>query len=124
MHSHAMLHSELEKMVVRMLFESYGVEKHYEAHAESVFYVVRVMKYSPQREDKSTNVNYNAALDVHTDKSFIAILDQDHVNGLQLQTKAGEWINVNYPPSSCFVLAGDALLVRRSSSPSLYISCY
>lgn len=106
MHSHATLLSELEKMVMRMIFESYGVEKHYEAHLESISYLIRVMKYRvPQKEE-----THIGALEVHTDKGFISILHQNQVNGLEVKTKAGEWINVDFPPSSFIVMAGDALL--------------
>lgn len=107
MHSHATLLSELEKMVMRMIFESYGVEKHYDSHVESISYLIRVMKYRvPQKEE-----THIGALEIHTDKGFISILHQNQVNGLEVKTKAGEWINVDFPRSSFIVMAGDALVV-------------
>ncbi|PON89440.1 Oxoglutarate/iron-dependent dioxygenase [Trema orientale] len=73
--SYARRVSELEKMVKRMVFESYGV-----------------------------------AENVHTDKSFLTILHQNEVNGLEIETKDGDWIGFEPLPSSFLVMAGDALL--------------
>lgn len=109
MHSHAMFLTELDKMVMRMVFESYGVEKHYESHAESISYLIRVMKYRvPKKEEADIT-----ALEVHTDKGFLSLLDQNQVNGLQMKTKDGDWITADFPPSSCLVMAGDALMVSH-----------
>ncbi|KAI3810145.1 hypothetical protein L1987_19755 [Smallanthus sonchifolius] len=42
MHSYANLVSQLENMVRKMVFESYGVEKYYESHNESVTCLLKV----------------------------------------------------------------------------------
>ncbi|XP_057502886.1 probable 2-oxoglutarate-dependent dioxygenase AOP1 [Actinidia eriantha] len=105
MHSYSMLVSQLEHMVSRMVFESYGVDKYYESHIGSINYLLRVMKYRAPYVGE-TNVGAIS----HTDKSFITILHQNQVNGLEVQTKDGKWIGFESSPSSFVVMAGDAFL--------------
>ncbi|OUZ99667.1 Oxoglutarate/iron-dependent dioxygenase [Macleaya cordata] len=104
-HSFAKRVTELEQMVTRMVFESYGVEKYYNSHIESMNYLLRVLKYrSPLWYETKLGAT------PHTDKSFITILHQNHVNGLEVQTKNGEWIKVTPSASSFIVMLGDAFL--------------
>ncbi|KAK9056281.1 hypothetical protein SSX86_027371 [Deinandra increscens subsp. villosa] len=102
-HSYAKLVSEIEETVRKLVFESYGVQKYLESYNESVTYLLRVMKYrSPiAKETKLGSIS-------HTDKSFISILSQDQVKGLEVKTKDNIWIPVEYPPFSFLVMAGDA----------------
>ncbi|KAG8391559.1 hypothetical protein BUALT_Bualt01G0200200 [Buddleja alternifolia] len=103
--SYAKLVSELEQKVDRMVFESYGAEKHYKSHVEATTYLVRTIKYSaPDINNLSDNVGTN----VHTDKSFLSILHQNQVNGLEIQLRNGEWFAVDVPPGAFVVMAGDA----------------
>ncbi|XP_051147854.1 probable inactive 2-oxoglutarate-dependent dioxygenase AOP2 [Andrographis paniculata] len=101
--SFAKVVAELEKIVIRILFESYGIEKHAESHIESTTYLLRYLKYRAPQEGESA-----MAFPPHSDKSFITILYQNHISGLEVQTRDGEWINVVFPPSSFVVMAGDA----------------
>ncbi|XP_059312976.1 2-oxoglutarate-dependent dioxygenase AOP2-like [Lycium ferocissimum] len=100
--------AELEQLVDRMVFESYGVpEKHYESHIAATTYLLRPTKYTappPATADSTDNVGAN----IHTDKSFSTLLFQNQVNGLQVETKNGEWIAVDVPPSAFVFMAGDA----------------
>jgi isopenicillin N synthase-like dioxygenase len=89
-----------------MVFESYGVEKQCDNHIDSRIYLLRVNKYKVHRDDE-----INMGLPVHTDKSFITILYQNQVSGLQVQTKDEQWISVDFLPSSFVVMAGDGMLV-------------
>ncbi|XP_059295228.1 uncharacterized protein LOC132048339 [Lycium ferocissimum] len=62
--------SELEQLVDRMVFESFGVpEKHYESHIATTTYLLRPTKYiaPPSATAHSTN---NVGANIHTDKSF------------------------------------------------------
>ncbi|OWM78223.1 probable 2-oxoglutarate-dependent dioxygenase AOP1 [Punica granatum] len=103
-HSYSTIVAELDHMVVRMIFENYGVEKHYDFHLASTSYLLRFLKY---RAPSTTNQGDNA-IPRHTDKTFLSILHQNNVNGLEVKTKEGEWIGFNLTPSSFVVMAGDA----------------
>lgn len=106
MHSYAKLTAELDQMVTRMIYESYGVGKYHASYTGSTTYLLRVLK------NRVPEVNEpNLGFVTHTDKSFTTILHQNQVNGLEVETKDGEWISVEYPPSSFMVMAGDALMV-------------
>ncbi|KAM6602186.1 hypothetical protein CsatA_021795 [Cannabis sativa] len=100
--------SKLEKLVKRMVFESYGVgEKCYDSHVESSTFLLRLIKYKSPDELNKLEIGCHA----HTDKSFLTILHQDEVNGLEIQTKDGQhWIGFQPSPSSFLVMAGDAFL--------------
>lgn len=98
--------AELEQMVVQMVCESYGIKEYYEWHKKTTNYLLRVMRYRGPKEKET-----NAGLRPHTDKSFITILNQNEVNGLEIMTKDGEWICYNPSPSSFVVMAGDAAFV-------------
>ncbi|KAG6425978.1 hypothetical protein SASPL_110190 [Salvia splendens] len=95
--------AELEKKVTTMLFESYGLEKHADPHRDATTYLLRLMKYGVPNEGQTT-----LGLPPHTDKSFISILYQNHISGLQTMARDGKWINVQFPPTSFVVMAGDA----------------
>ncbi|KAJ6711758.1 2-OXOGLUTARATE-DEPENDENT DIOXYGENASE AOP3-LIKE [Salix purpurea] len=98
--------SELEKMVVRMVFESYGVyDHHHDSHKESTTYLLRMMKYRVPEKTEA-----NVGCDAHTDKSFITVLHQNEVSGLEVKSKDGQWMSFTPSPSSFIVIAGDALL--------------
>ncbi|KAK6912128.1 Non-hem dioxygenase N-terminal domain [Dillenia turbinata] len=96
--SYAKLVAELDQMVKKMVFESYGVGKYYESHIESTSYLLRPNKYRPPM-DKETNIGVSS----HTDKTFITILHQNHVNGLQTKVRDGKWISFDDASPSSFV---------------------
>lgn len=98
---------ELDKMVTRMLFESYGVESYYDSYIGSVNYLLRYFKYRAPEPNETT-----MGLTPHTDKTMTSIIHQiNHINGLQVQAKDGQWSDVEPSPSSFIVMAGDALMV-------------
>ncbi|KAI9161714.1 hypothetical protein LWI28_020034 [Acer negundo] len=104
-HTYSNIVAELQQLVMRLLFESYGIEKHYENHKESTTYLLRLLKYSKSQTDRT-----NVALKVHTDKSLVSILHSNHVKGLELRTKDGEWLQFEPSPTSFVVIAGDAVM--------------
>ncbi|KAF2323291.1 hypothetical protein GH714_034483 [Hevea brasiliensis] len=103
--------AELEQMVMKMVFESYGVVQSHEDHQESITYLFRMMKYRVPEKDED-----DVGVPIHTDKCFIAALHQNEVSGLELRTKDGQWI-VFEPssPSSFVVNAGDALMLHADA---------
>ncbi|XP_071718320.1 probable 2-oxoglutarate-dependent dioxygenase AOP1 [Rutidosis leptorrhynchoides] len=101
--SYAKLVSEIEETVRKLVFESYGVSNYHEYYNESVTYLLRVMKYRPPSANETKIGSIS-----HTDKTFISILSQNQVKGLEIKTKDNDWIPVKYPSSSFLVMAGDA----------------
>lgn len=102
--------AELEEMVTRMVFETYGVEKYLDAHRKMVTYLCRGMKYRPPVANE-TNMGFVP----HTDKDFITVLHQNGVNGLEVKARDGEWFSVELEPSSYIVMSGDAAMVSHAT---------
>lgn len=89
-----------------MVVESYGVEKYFDENMNLTNYLLRVMKIKvPETTDAEVG------LLPHTDMNMLTILSQNHVDGLQVQTKDGEWIDVKPSANSFTVVAGDAFYV-------------
>ncbi|KAK2651421.1 hypothetical protein Ddye_011277 [Dipteronia dyeriana] len=96
--------SELDGTIRRMVLESFGLEKYMDEHMNSTNYLLRVMKYKgPQTSE--TKIGLNA----HTDNSVVTILLQNQVEGLEVQTKDGQWINVKPSLDSFIAMIGDSL---------------
>ncbi|KAL2326023.1 hypothetical protein Fmac_025081 [Flemingia macrophylla] len=114
---YAKLAEELDRMVARMIFESYGVLEHYDTYTGSTIYLLRLLEHKAPEQ-----VEPQLGFVAHTDKSFTTILHQNHVNALMVETKNGDWIDVDFSsPTSFVVMAGDALMAwsnDRIKSPS------
>lgn len=109
MHSYATLAAELDRTVSRMIFESYSLEKYHDSYIESITYLLRVLKNRAPIGGEP-----NLGFVTHTDKSFTTILHQNQINGLEIDTRDGQKINVELSPSSFVVVAGDALMVSHA----------
>ncbi|KAE8705122.1 2-oxoglutarate-dependent dioxygenase AOP3 [Hibiscus syriacus] len=96
--------SELDRNIRRMVLESFGLEKYMNEHMDSTNYLLRVMKYKGT-ETTETKLGLNS----HTDKNVVTILYQNEVDGLEVQTKEGEWINVKPSKQSFTVMIGESL---------------
>ncbi|XP_070006334.1 putative 2-oxoglutarate-dependent dioxygenase AOP1.2 isoform X3 [Nicotiana tabacum] len=108
--------SELDQTVRKMILESLGVEKYMDEHMNSTNYLLRVMKYKgPQSNDTKLGLN------AHTDKNIVTILYQNQVNGLEVLTKDGQWINVEPTPDAFIVMIGDSLYCLCFSEPRVYL---
>ncbi|OWM82297.1 2-oxoglutarate-dependent dioxygenase AOP3-like [Punica granatum] len=116
-HSYAKLAGNLDQIASRMIFESYGVEQHYDSYIKSTAYLLRLIKNRAPKGDEP-----NLGFINHTDKSFTTVLHQNgHVNGLEVEMKNGEWIKVEMSSSIFVVMAGDALMAwsnDRIQSPN------
>lgn len=97
--------SKVNRLVSKMIFESYGVGKYSDSHIESTSYLLRGNAYRGPHE-KETNLG----IVPHTDTSFVSVIKQDGVQGLQVQLKDGTWAPVDFPTSSFAIMAGDAML--------------
>lgn len=102
--------SELEQLIKRMVFQSYGVVRSCDSHFhdDSYSYTLRGTKYTSPKLNES-----NIGLQIHTDKTFLTVLEQNEVNGLEVETKKGEWISFENKPSSFVIIAGDAFMVSQ-----------
>ena len=98
--------SELDQMIRKMILESFDLEKYMDEHMDSTNYLLRIMKY---KGPKTTETKLG--LNGHTDKNIVTILYQNEVDGLGLQTKDGEWIDVKPSKDSFIVMIGESLHV-------------
>ena len=89
-----------------MVFESYGAEKYLDSHFNSAAYLLRIAKYRVPHKDEGTLGGLP-----HTDKNFLTVLHQNDVDGLEIQTKDGDWISYKSSPNSFIVMAGELFLV-------------
>jgi isopenicillin N synthase-like dioxygenase len=97
--------AKLEQMVMKMVSESYGIEKYYESLSGSKTYLLKLIKYrGPTENERSLGIV------PHTDKTLMSILHQHQVKGLEIKSKDGQWIPVDPIPSSFIVMAGDACM--------------
>lgn len=99
---------ELYFLIMKMIIESFGLKRLYDSHVEENIGVFRVMKYTPSEHSA-------IALPAHTDKNGITILCQNEVQGLEVQTRDGNWARVDIPPHAFTVIVGDSVKVRESS---------
>ncbi|VVB16803.1 unnamed protein product [Arabis nemorensis] len=93
--------SVLAITVRRMIMESFGLLKYMDEHLNSTNYLLRVMKYQgPGTEEPKLG------LPAHMDSSMLTILYQNHVHGLEVQTKDKNWTKVKPLQDSFIVLIG------------------
>lgn len=95
--------SELDRIVRKLVLEGLGLEKYTDEHIESTNYLLRVQKY-----DSPVSHETELGLTAHTDKNMVTILYQNEVNGLEVQTKGGQWIVVEPSLDSFVVMIGQA----------------
>ena len=72
-------------------------------------YSLRLSHYPPAEPEDN-----QFGLAPHTDSSFLTLLAQNEIEGLQIQTRNGEWIDTPALPGSFLVNTGD--LLRRWSN--------
>jgi len=99
--------SRLDGMIRKMCLESLGVEKYLDEHMNSTYYLARLIKYkAPQTNEPKVGIPQ------HTDKNIFTILCQNHIDGLEVQTKNGDWIKYKPSTSNSFVvITGDTFYV-------------
>ncbi|PPR86813.1 hypothetical protein GOBAR_AA33882 [Gossypium barbadense] len=105
----------LEKKILKMILESFGLEKYMDELTDTTNYQLRIMKYEKPKTKEQTMM-----APAHCDQNMMTLLYQDEVNGLEIQNKYGEWMNMKLSSSSFIVMIGECLSVwlnGRLSSP-------
>ncbi|CAN0881914.1 Probable 2-oxoglutarate-dependent dioxygenase AOP1.2 [Linum grandiflorum] len=87
-----------------MILERLGVEKYMEEQLNSACYQLRLTRY----REPNTTQQKQLGLKAHVDQNICTILHQNHVDGLQIQTKDGVWINLRFSPHCFLVLMGES----------------
>ncbi|XP_060190397.1 probable 2-oxoglutarate-dependent dioxygenase AOP1 [Lycium barbarum] len=98
-----------------MVMESLGLEKSIEEQNESSNYVLIINKYRKPTRDES-----GIGLAPHKDKNILTIVFQIQVNGLHMQRKNGQWVDVEFSPNSFLVLIGDVFEDQERFSIGLF----
>ncbi|OWM72975.1 hypothetical protein CDL15_Pgr001089 [Punica granatum] len=105
MNAYAKKVSDLALLVKRLAFEGLGVAKYFDSHVNSTTYALRLSKYTAP-----DTMGAQLGTSIHTDKNFLTILQQNHVNGLEVQMKDGKWIRTSPSPSTFIVIVGESFL--------------
>ncbi|KAK2661089.1 hypothetical protein Ddye_007622 [Dipteronia dyeriana] len=96
---------QLDNIILRMVFESYGVGKLYNSFIQDSSNTFRFMKYKvPPNNEPSA-----MGLIAHTDKNTLTILCQNEVQGLEILDKDGNWVTLMIPNDAFIVIVGDGL---------------
>ncbi|KAJ8773981.1 hypothetical protein K2173_009412 [Erythroxylum novogranatense] len=103
-HSYSKHLMELAETIRRMIIESLELEKYWEEHINSAYYALKMMKYKEPQSTERTE-----GLRTHADPQMLSILYQYGIDGFELQTKDGEWINVEFSQDSFIVIVGESL---------------
>lgn len=97
--------TELELIVRKMVVEGLGAEKHFESLVKSTTHIMRMAEYGPP-----VNQETMVAMTTHKDMNLLTIICQHHGEGLELQTKSGDWFRAS--PCSFNVIIGESFEVR------------
>ena len=98
--------SELDGIIRRMIVESLGLEKYLEEQLGSTSNLIRVQKYGAPKTNETT-----LGLRCHVDYNTTTILYQNHVGGLQVQCKDGEWMTPKPSGDSFIFMTGQSFTV-------------
>ncbi|TVU06034.1 hypothetical protein EJB05_49224, partial [Eragrostis curvula] len=103
----------LGSAVVRMVLESLDLPENVAAspHA-AVNHVVRLSHYAARPD--ATEADGGLSLEAHYDSSFLTVLMQNEVEGLEVQARDGRWIAVPPERNTCAVIAGELLMVMTN----------
>ncbi|KAE8696163.1 gibberellin 20 oxidase 1 [Hibiscus syriacus] len=109
--------SRLEKIIRRMILEIFGVDKYADELDDNTNYMLKLMKYNAPPYGKPTSGVF-----AHCDKNMVTLLYQNEVDGLQIQNKDGEWMNIKPSPDSFIVMVGESFnaLLNGGVSPTYH----
>lgn len=95
--------SELDYTIQKMVFRSFGVERYLDSHTASTLHALRLLRYGAPETEEARPGGIT-----HYDTNFVTMLQQNHVNGLEVETKHGDWIKVTPSASSTIVMLGES----------------
>ncbi|KAK8925763.1 Gibberellin 20 oxidase 1-B [Platanthera zijinensis] len=98
---------ELVQMVHMMILETLGLKDQYHSHIKSLTYSMRLSKYN---DDSFVKKFDNLVLPSHKDPNFISVISQHKIEGLQVETFDGQWIDIAPKPHAFVVLLGEAFM--------------
>ncbi|MBA0564363.1 hypothetical protein Golob_009310 [Gossypium lobatum] len=94
---------ELSHVIGLTIIDDYGLGEKREWLMKD-YQLRRVMKYSAPPSGEYKNV-----VSAHTDKLCSALLCEDGISGLEIETKDGEWVKLCMPPGTFVFIYGDLL---------------
>ncbi|PSS20890.1 2-oxoglutarate-dependent dioxygenase AOP1 [Actinidia chinensis var. chinensis] len=101
---------DLNFVLMRLIFEAFGIGKHYEFEAEKTTDSLRATKYRAPTENG--NQNETLGLTAHVDKNTLSTLCENGVPGLEvLHDDEGQWRPLPIPKGSWLVLLGNVFEV-------------
>ncbi|TYI02552.1 hypothetical protein ES332_A11G274600v1 [Gossypium tomentosum] len=107
----------LEKTILRMILESFGLEKYMDELVDLTNNHLRAMKHGRPNTSEPT-----LGIPQHCDNTILTLLSQlNEVQGLEIQNKNGEWMNLNPSPNSFVVVLGESFSIWLNGRLS---SCY
>lgn len=120
---------ELNSLIMKMIFESFGMGADFQSHLQDSSTVFRLMKYRvPPPTIGGDRVNDGLAIGLvpHTDKNDITILCQNDVQGLEFVPRDGdnEWVKVRVPEDAFVIIVGDALKVSTIDLSQFCVYAY
>ncbi|CAN6170344.1 unnamed protein product [Urochloa humidicola] len=111
MHAYAERVAMLEAVIRRMVLESVGATAEYiEEHAKATAFKLRLTEYVAPGDDAAAGARV-VGLPAHRDTSFLAVLTQNDIDGVEVECGRGEggvWARPALPPGAFLVLAGDS----------------
>ncbi|XP_014499325.1 2-oxoglutarate-dependent dioxygenase AOP3-like [Vigna radiata var. radiata] len=99
--------SEVSWVILKMIVEGYGLSHHHISDVENMKSSsdVRLNMYITDKSNAESKYKSNG----HIDKNTLTILCQNKVQGLQVLSKTGTWIDIVIPENCFVVIVGDAL---------------
>lgn len=98
---------ELSLLVLKMVVEGFGLPQRYNLEVEQLNSNnnTRLTKYKLPED----NMDSEIALAPHSDKCTLSLICDNGVQGLQVMSKTGNWVDVNIPQNGFVVQVADAL---------------
>ncbi|OVA01326.1 Oxoglutarate/iron-dependent dioxygenase [Macleaya cordata] len=96
---------ELERIIRKMIFESFGVEKYYDSNLKDSEDVLRIMKY----DAPPSNVDSAIGVMAHTDNTTIQGVIYQDIQGLEvlIPKEGDEWVQVAQRQATFIILIGE-----------------